>query len=197
MQITENILIEKIKNGDKTAFESIFKSYYNQLCSYANKFVKDIDNCEEIVQEIFFQIWQNKNKIVIQTSLKSYLFRSVHNSCLNYIKHKNIEQKHIESTLFENKNSSQDFIDILESNELHDKIRITIYKLPPERKKIFLMIRFENLKYIEVAEKLNISIKTVENQMGSALKFMRNELKEYLPMLILLSINFIYNFLKS
>lgn len=194
LQIAENILIEKIKNGDKTAFESIFKSYYNQLCSYANKFVKDIDNCEEIVQEIFFQVWQNKNKIVIQTSLKSYLFRSVHNSCLNYIKHKYIEQKHIESTLFENKNSSQNFIDIVESNELHDKIRITIDKLPPERKKIFLMIRFENLKYAEVAKKLNISIKTVENQMGSALKFMRYELKEYLPMLILLSINFIYNF---
>lgn len=196
LQIAENILIEQIKNGNKSAFESIFKTYYSHLCSYANKFVNDIDNSEEIVQEIFFQLWQKRNNLIIQTSFKSYLFRSVHNSCLNHIKHNNIKQKHIENTIYEQDNNSQDFIDNIETNELQNKIRITIDKLPNERKKIFLMIRFENLKYAEVAAKLNISIKTVENQMGSALKFMRNELKDYLPIIIFLAINFITNILK-
>ena len=196
MQIAENILIEQIKNGDKNAFETIFKTYYSHLCAYANKFVADIDDSEEIVQEIFFQLWQKRDEINILTSFKSYLFRSVHNSCLNYIKHKNIQQKHIEHTLYEQKDNSIEFTDSIETSELQNKIRMTIDKLPTERKKIFLMIRFDNLKYAEVAEKLNISIKTVENQMGSALKFMRNELKEYLPILILLAVNFITDLLK-
>lgn len=184
MQTEENIIAEQIKKGDKNAFESVFKTYYSQLCAYANKFVTDIDDSEEIVQEIFFQVWQKREDLNILISLKSYLFRSVHNSCLNFIKHKNIQQKHVEHSLYEQTNQSYKFPDTIETSELQNKIRIAIDKLPAERKKIFLMIRFDNLKYLEVAAKLSISVKTVENQMGSALKFMREELKDYLPALI-------------
>jgi RNA polymerase sigma-70 factor, ECF subfamily len=190
LQIAENILIEQLKKGDKGAFESVFKSYYSQLCAYANKFVTDMDDSEEIVQELFFQIWQKRDDLNILTSFKSYLFRSVHNSCLNYIKHKNIQQKHIEHSLYEQANTLYEFSDAIDTNELQNRIRQAIDKLPKERKKVFLMIRYDNLKYAEVAEKLSISVKTVENQMGSALKFMREELKEYLPVLIMIAFIF-------
>lgn len=185
MQTEENIIAEQIKKGDKNAFESLFKTYYSQLCAYANKFVTDIDDSEEIVQEMFYQVWQKREDLNILISLKSYLFRSVHNSCLNYLKHKNIQQKHVERSLYEQANQSYKFPDSIETSELQNKIRIAIEKLPTERKKIFLMIRYDSLKYSEVAAKLGISVKTVENQMGSALKFMREELKDYLPALIL------------
>ena len=187
MQTPENILVEQIKKGDKAAFEMLFKSHYSQLCAYANRFIDDLDECEEIVQEVFFQIWQKQSDFNILTSFKSYLFRAVHNSCLNYIKHKNIQQKHVEHSLNQQSENLYEFTDSMEISELQNQIRTSIDKLPTERKKIFLMIRFDNLKYAEVAEKLSISIKTVENQMGSALKFLRNELKDYLPTIIAFS----------
>lgn len=191
MQTPENILVEQLRKGNKDAFEKLFKMHYSQLCAYANKFIDDLDECEEIVQDVFFQIWQKHTDFNILTSLKSYLFRAVHNSCLNYIKHKNIKQKHVEHSLNQESKNPHEFTDTMDVNELQNQIRLSIDKLPTERKKIFLMIRFENLKYAEVAEKLSISIKTVENQMGSALKFLRNELKDYLPTIIAFSCVFL------
>ena len=187
------MLIAQIKAGDKSAFESVFKLYYSSLCAYAFNFISDTDTAEEIVQELFFQIWQKRDALNIQTSFKSYLFRSVHNSCLNAIKHKNIQQKHIEQTLHEQSKNAHEFSDALVVSELQAKIRRTIDKLPKERRKIFLMIRYDNLKYAQVAAQLNISVKNVENQMGSALRMMRDELKEYLPLLVL-GINYLIFF---
>lgn len=187
MQNTTNI-IEQIQQGNKKVFENLFNSYYSYLCAYANKFVLDKDIAEEIVQELFYQIWIKRENLQIKTSLKSYLFRAVHNSCLNYIKHKNIQNKYHEEVLKDLQEEHSETYDTLENVELQNKIRLAIDKLPTERKKIFLMIRFENLKYIQVAKKLNISIKTVENQMGSALRFLREELKDYLPILIFIII---------
>jgi RNA polymerase sigma-70 factor (ECF subfamily) len=184
LDTTEQILIEQIKRGDKHAVEVIFKAYYRPLCGYANKILTDIDVAEEIVQEMFFQLWQKREDLPVIVSLKSYLYRSVHNACLNDIKHKKVEQKHSDHVHYVQENNVEDFVDLAETTELQEKIRIAIDKLPTERKKIFIMIRYEELKYSEVAEKLGISIKTVENQMGSALKLMRQELKDYLPIIL-------------
>lgn len=190
----EHILIEQLKNGDKHAIEIIFKTYYQPLCGYANKILADIDCAEEIVQEIFFQLWQKREDLPEIASFKSYIYRSVHNACLNFIKHKKIEQKHTDHILYVQENAKEDFVDLAETNQLQDKIRQAIDKLPTERKKIFLMIRYDDLKYSEVAEKLGISIKTVENQMGSALKLMRQELKEYLPSIIAILLSLLHLF---
>ena len=195
MNTTEHICIEQIRNGDKQAIESIFKTYYGPLCGYANKILNDIDFAEEIVQEIFFQLWQKRKDLPEIVSFKSYMYRSVHNACLNHIKHKKIEQKHSDHVIYVQENTVEDFVDLAETTELQEKIRIAIEKLPPERKKIFLMIRYDDLKYSEVAEKLGISIKTVENQMGTALKLMRQELKEYLPIIIFILVSFLQLFL--
>lgn len=181
---TENEIVEQIRNGNKTAFESVFKMYYSHLCSYANKFVLDVDVSEEIIQELFFQIWQKKEDLNITTSLKSYLFRAAHNSSLNYIKHKNIQLKYQEQTLAQQQDIFYEQTVSSELNDLQERIRQAIDKLPTERRKVFVLNRYDELSYKEVADKLNISVKTVENQIGKALKFLREELKDYLPVLM-------------
>ncbi len=182
--LTENEIVEQIKNGDKSAFESVFKMHYSHLCSYANKFVLDVDTSEEIIQELFFQIWQKKEELNITSSLKSYLFRAAHNSSLNYIKHKNIKLKYQEQTMAQQQDVYYEQPITSELNDLQERIRLAIDKLPTERRKVFVMNRFDELSYKEVADKLNISIKTVENQIGKALKFLREELKDYIPVLL-------------
>lgn len=182
----EQDIVEGIAEGDEMAFESLFKSFFAELSVYATRFVEDMENAEEIVQDIFFNLWNNRAKLNINTSIKAYLYTTVRNTCLNLIKHKKVESKYREyfsRQLHEDELRPEDW---MEGNELQEKINSALEQLPPERKKVFMMSRFENLKYKEIAEKLNISIKTVENQMGKALKFLREELKDVMPALILL-----------
>jgi RNA polymerase sigma-70 factor (ECF subfamily) len=185
----ERDIVDGIVEGDEMAFEGLFKSHFAELTVYATRFVEDMENAEEIVQDIFFNLWNNRLKLNINTSIKAYLYTTVRNTCLNLIKHKKVESKyreHFSRQLHEDELQPEDWMD---GNELQDKITATIEKLPPERKKVFMMSRFDNLKYKEIAEKLEISVKTVENQMGKALKFLREELKEFLPLLIFLFID--------
>jgi RNA polymerase sigma-70 factor, ECF subfamily len=185
-----------IKSGDKTAFETLFRDNYSHLCAYANTFVRDVETAQDLVQEFLFHIWQKKEDLPVNVSVRAYLFKSIHNSCLNSLKHQKIKQRHKGLTIRDSReNSYEDFDN--ETNVLHDKIRQTIDKLPPERRKVFIMHRYEELKYKEIAEKLNISIKTVENQIGKALIFLRNELKDYIPALLILFTEVIKKYLKS
>lgn len=186
--IAENIQQVKL---DKKQFETVFKLYYSNLCAYANNFLKDLVASEEVVQDVLFKLWVNRENIEITSSLQSYLFRSVRNSCLNVIKHVSVRENYKlqnERIIQMEERSDEDHLIV---TELEQKIRETIDKLPFERRKVFIMSRYDGLKYTEIAEKLGISVKTVENQMGSALKFLRTELAEYLPWVILFFGNFI------
>ena len=185
MDNQEITVCENIRKGDKTTFEKVFKTYYSSLCAYANQIISDLDNSEEIVQEMFFQLWQKKEFLFIETSLKSYLFRAVHNSCLNHIKHNKIKQAYSNSFIHQNETSGSQYL-LDESEELQVLIGNAVEKLPPERKKVFMMIRYEERKYQEVADILGISVKTVENQMGKAMQFLREALKGYIPVFIML-----------
>jgi RNA polymerase sigma-70 factor, ECF subfamily len=184
MQADTN-LFDQVRNGDKTAFERLFREYYSHLCAYANTFVKDLDIAQDLVQEFLFHVWKIKADLPKDIPVKAYLFKSVHNRCLNMIKHEQVKEKYQVHVLHENSET------LYEENEdgheaLHQKIRESIDKLPPERKKVFIMHRYDELKYKEIAEKLNISVKTVENQIGKALAFLRDELKDHLPLILLL-----------
>ncbi|OFX25635.1 MAG: hypothetical protein A2041_03115 [Bacteroidetes bacterium GWA2_31_9b] len=173
----------------KQDFESLFNAHYSNLCAYANNFLKDIDAAEEVVQEILFKLWTNRDSIIITTSIQSYLFRSVRNASLNVIKHINIREDYKVQHEYEMQDSisSEDEMII---TELEQNIRAAIDQLPIERKKIFIMSRYEGLKYSEIAEKLNLSVSTVENQMVKALKYLREELVDYLPWIIIFFGNF-------
>jgi len=182
---TDTNLFQLIKQGNKQSFEQLFRSYYSPLCLFARKYIKDPDDCEEEVQAFFMKLWDKREEIDITTSVKSYLFSSVRNRCLNYIKHQKIRheyQSEIMSTTSESDFSSNYFMEI----DLIEKIDKSIASLPDRRREIFLLSREQGLKYREIADQLDISIKTVETQMGQALKDLREKLKEYRHLLITL-----------
>jgi RNA polymerase sigma-70 factor (ECF subfamily) len=176
--IRDNEIIGRIRQGDIKQFESLFRSSYASLVKYAMTLIKDHDTAEEIVQDLFFRLWQNKEKTQIESSLNGYLFRSVHNSCLHYIEHQKVVERHEKEMSFKQVAGEESPADILLYKELQAKIARTIEKLPERCGQIFCMNRFEGLKYSEIAEKLSVSVKTVEANMGKALKEFRKALAE-------------------
>lgn len=176
--IRDNEIIGRIRQGDIKQFEALFRSSYASLVKYARTLIKDHDTAEEIVQDLFFRLWQDKEKIQIVSSLNGYLFRSVHNRCLHYFEHLKVVERHEQKISFEQSSGTESPADILQYKELQAKIARTIEKLPERCGQIFCMNRFEGLKYSEIAEKLSVSVKTVEANMGKALKEFRKALAE-------------------
>ncbi len=171
-------IIRRIRQGDKGQFESLFRSSYVSLVRYARTILKDQDTSEEIVQDLFFRIWQDRNKIQVESSLNGYLFRAVHNRCLHWIEHNRIVERHASemSSAYHENNDNPD--DIFRYRELQEKIARILEHLPERCGRIFCMNRFEGLKYSEIAEKMSVSVKTVEADMGKALKEFRKVLIE-------------------
>lgn len=188
----QNVLVEysnidpvsSIKNGNEAAFEKVFKTYFRNLHAFAYTFMKDDIIAEEIVQNVFFRIWEKKEQLQIDDSLKAYLYRSVHNESLNHLKHLKIKNSFQLQYSGNMESSNQDASNQMVAAELENDIQKAISELPPQCRTIFQMSRFEQLKYQQIADQLNISIKTVENQMGKALKVLRSKLVEYLPFLL-------------
>jgi len=140
-----------------------------------------------------FRIWTNRDSLSITASMQSYLFRAVRNGCMNVMKHMDVREEYRAFREREMQDSQRSHEDELIISELEQKIRTAIDGLPLERRKVFIMSRYEGLTYIQIAGKLNISVKTVENQMGKALKTLREDLSDYLPWLIL----FFYDLFKN
>jgi len=180
-------LIETLANTwqTKEGFEMLFKQHYEPLCIFVFGMVKDYDTSEEIVQELFVNFWEKRNEIPDNISIKAYLYRAARNRVLNQIKHIKIKEDFKIFNQEDMSDTEQNIGNPAETSELQRMIAQALNKLPPERKKIFLMSREEGLKYKEIADELNISIKTVENQMGKALSTLCIELSDYLPAIII------------
>lgn len=174
--ITADHLFQKIRSGDEAAFESLFRTLYPVLCNFAGRFFSDPAVAEEAVQEVMVRFWEKRETIQLNSSIKSYLFGAVHKHCLNLIKHEQVKSRYAQ----EIQAQGNGFVEPEEPSGLQEKITDSIQRLPEERRKVFLLSREEGLKYREIAEKLNISVKTVENQMGKALQFLRKELQEFM-----------------
>lgn len=165
---------------DHKAFEALFKEYYPFLCSFAKKYVFDTDECKDIVHNVFVNLWKKRKDLHTETSLKSYLFKSVHNRCLNHIRdHKKIVHHDviIENDAIPGYIESTDY---LEQSELETSIKDAIDGLPDRCRQVFIMSRFDEKKYSEIAENLGVTVKAVEAQMSKALKILREKLAEYL-----------------
>lgn len=188
--ITSNELIEEkpIETllGINAVFEKLFKTHFKALHAYAYTMVKDESSAEEIVQNLFLKLWEKKDDLIIHTSLKAFLYRSVYNECLNYIKHQQVKLKYQQHSAYTMKDESDHASSGLQVKELEQRLQEALNRLPEGCRTIFQMSRFEELTYREIADKLMISIKTVENQMGKALRILRLELVDFLPMLVLL-----------
>jgi RNA polymerase sigma-70 factor (family 1) len=180
-----------LKEGKQTALEMIFKTHYQPLCKYAYSFLNDKDEAEEVVQSSFISLWEKRDAIAIQSSFKSYLYRMVRNACLNAIKHQRVKKSYADQEKIDGEPVHNSVSEAVLSTELEAKILKAIQALPEQCRLVFQLSRFEELKYQEIADQLSISVKTVENHMGKALKIMREELKEYLPLAMALIGNFI------
>jgi RNA polymerase sigma-70 factor (ECF subfamily) len=158
-------------------FEALFKAHYAELCAYALRFVHDASQAEEIVQAVFVKFWEKREQIEIKTSAQPYLFRAVRNAALNAKRDApDLASEESLATMA----GSQGTENQLDENELSVQIAEAIQAMPPVRRQVFLLSREEGKKYREIAEELEVSIKTVENHMGKALSFMREKLKEFL-----------------
>ncbi len=176
--------IAALQEGSEAAFEMLFKSYYSPLCNYAFSFLNDKDEAEEVVQSAFINLWGKRGSLEIQTSLKSYLYTMVRNASLNVIKHARIKKAHAAHELAGGELVHDGTAQSVLFSELEQKIREAMNALPEQCRMVFQLSRFEELKYSEIAGQLNISVKTVENHMGKALKIMREQLRDYLPLLL-------------
>lgn len=188
--LSEQEIIGAIRAGNERIFEETFRKYYQSLCNYANSILKEMDEAEEVVQNLFLSIWEKRSELEISISLKSYLYRAVHNHCLNRIKHLKVREEYQQYAVNFYDASYESVSQTVMKNELETKIEEAIKKLPEQCRLIFQMSRFEELKYHEIAEQLELSPKTVENQIGKALKILRIELAEYLPLIIICSTTF-------
>ena len=163
----DNNLITLLQQGDRNAYKQLFIKYYSPLCEYASQYISD-DDSEELVQELMLFLWETRENLVIETSLKSYLFISTKHRCLNAIKRQLYHE-------------DPDYYFV---NELTENIQKAIENLPETYRETFAMSRFGEKTNVQIAEKLGISVKTVEYRISQALKILRFKLKDYLPLLI-------------
>ena len=192
LQNEEQVLIESewvksIKIGDHKAFELLFNFYCQRLISFAQRYVIDIQIAENIVQEVFVSVWSQRNKLNPSKMIKSYLFTAVKNQALNELRHRDVQTKS-QGRLVDLSTKDTDPEQELTTDEINNAIHRAIDELPEKCREIFMMNRFDELKYAEIADVLNISIKTVETQMGRALKKLRERLKTILPMIYIVFI---------
>lgn len=185
-------LIQKLKQGDENTYISLFKDYYSSLCAYSRRYVGRKDIAEEIVSETFFKIWENRKKLEIHTSIKSYLFQAVANNSLHHLRKLKKEEK-IEDYFSSSENENIGFTEISENmteqsllmQELTARIEDAINQLPPQQQTAFRLKRYEGKKNKEIAEEMGIAVKTVEMHLSKAMVSLRNNLKDYLPAFLL------------
>lgn len=174
-QEREHILFTEIRNGNEEAFNKAFDWYYSRLCFFADQILHDFDLSRSLVQQVFVDLWIKRDRLLV-TSLQAYLYNSTRNASLDVLKHKKVELRYL-SSLEQNEPAVE--VDLIEEAELAQKINLSIQNLPEKCREIFLLCRFEGYKYTEIADRLNISVKTVEMQMSIALKRLRKELSDY------------------
>lgn len=177
--LNEIPILEAMRNGDQAAFDSLFRAYYAPLCYYAASLNDgDRDEAEDLVQQAFIKLWEQRETLQITFSVKAYLYRTVHNASLNRLRATKVRDK------YKQYNAQQLEMNYHPAPEpepaLRDRLQKALADLPTQCRQVFELSRFEELKYREIAEHLNISVKTVETHMGKALKILKSHLADYL-----------------
>ena len=177
MEFQEKEIIDRIHDGDIDAFEILFKQYQKRLFQFIWHIVRSPEAADDILQNVFLKIWQGRKTWRLEASLSSYLFRSARNAAFNYLRDN--KSNHL-LPLDDSQPDTSDPEQVYTESEVNDRVKLCIDSLPPKCKSVFLMSRYEDLKYKQISDILEISIKTVENQMGRALRLLRECLKSFI-----------------
>ena len=186
MEFQDQQIALRLSKRDEAAFEQVFKTHYKNLHAYAFTILKDEDEAEEMVQQVFFKLWERSEHLSFSGPIAAYLYRAVHNGSLNFIKHQKVKAGHQLHVAYIMKNKSEQAQPRMIRKELENKFREALNELPEQCRTVFQLSRFEDMKYKEIAHKLDIAVKTVENHMGKALKLLRTKLVDFLPLLLIL-----------
>ena len=173
-------LLERLRAGDQSAFDSIFRAHYPHLVAFAQGLLRDRSAAEDSAQEVMLELWRRRAELTIHESLRAYLLRATRNRSLNQLRHAKV-QRNAEPHLVSEDSITATGTGELVAAELHTAFSSAVSELPPACREVFLLSRGQGLKYAEIAETLGISIKTVESQMGKALRHLRLRLSEWLP----------------
>jgi RNA polymerase sigma-70 factor (ECF subfamily) len=174
--INDLFIVIRVKEGDIKSFESLFRSYYLPLLYYSTGITGREEISEEIIQEFFYNLWKNRQELKITKSIKSYLFNSIRNRSIDYCRKRKYEESPSENLEMLGRVSDEPSpAEIMEAEELNTIIKTGLNKMPARRRDIFLMSRLGNKKYEEIASALSLSVKTVEAEMGKALKLLKKE----------------------
>jgi len=179
MVLKEQQQLRKIRKGDLDSFEKLFHQYYPGMCAYADSLLGKPEVAEEVVQDVFYNIWKNRDSLKITRSLQSYLYRSAYNNSMMYLRKMRREHFLDDGHTFDFEADSPDPSQVLQLNEVSELVSRTLEGLPERTREIFRLNRQEGLKYREIADRLSISVKTVEANMGKALKALRNSMEKY------------------
>lgn len=177
-------LLSELQKGQVSAFDFIFRKYYKALCALANAYINDLDKAQSIVQDSFVKLWLEKHRANEIKNLSSYLSVMVHNQCIDYLRRLKVQDKIEKKVQAETTNYNVE--ELILTHEFEDKLITALSSLPERSRIAFEYSRFEDLTYKEIATKMEISVKAVEALVSRALKILRKEMKEYLPIIILL-----------
>jgi RNA polymerase sigma-70 factor (family 1) len=191
--LEDRALLKKLRESNEKAFEELFRRYFAALHSYATFYTNNPQLSEDLVHDIFHKIWETRKSLAIHTSIKSYLYKSVHNSCIQYLRHLKVEKKHskkqvakLEEALMMNRLYFETGLSKLMEKEIGELVQEAIIRLPEKTRDIFMMSRDHHLKNSEIAKKFSVSEKAVEYHITRALLIIKQELKDYLPALMIL-----------
>jgi RNA polymerase sigma-70 factor (ECF subfamily) len=177
-------LLSHLKIGDKEAFSKIFVQYYKDLVIFAGNFIKEREHCEDIVQTVFFKLWEKREEIEITSSLRPFLLQSVKNGCMDEIRHLQVAEEHDSHIRWVSSVLEWDVDNYILYSEIESHLEAAIAKLPPSCKEAFTLNRFEGMKYKQIAKKLSISERSVEARIGKAIQLLRLYLKEFLILIL-------------
>lgn len=180
---TENLFRKIAFNDDQQAFRSLFFDFYPALCVFAGRYIDSPETCEDIVQDTFFHLWQHRKNIEITSSFRNLLVTSVKNNCLDYLRKRDVRQRYAENHAFSETIDSPE--EIYTMREIERILHSALEKLPENIRRAFELSRYQNMTYNQIAQEMNVSPKTVESYLGKALRMLRSELKDYLPLAIL------------
>ena len=181
-QSDNDFLLSAVQRGDQKAFDILFRRYYPMLCAYDHRFV-ELEDAEEIVEDSLLWIWENRETLVIESSLNSYLFKMVYRRALNKLAHIDATQR-ADTHFYEEMQEMLQDTDYYQIEELAKRIEDAVAALPESYREAFVMHRFRDMSYKEIAETLGVSPKTIDYHIQQALKQLRVDLKDYLPLLL-------------